>query len=107
VQADNIACRPRESAENSALIDDCDAVCRRALGWLHIERGIPVAELSLSKLFPSAEREGVAVVFDYLQWLSARGISPATEGKAQFPAVAGSYWDTPHGCHAKGARMHS
>jgi hypothetical protein len=46
------------------LIDDCDAVCRLALGWLHTERGIPVAELSLSKLFPSAEREGVAVVFD-------------------------------------------
>jgi len=90
------------------LIDDCDAVCRLALGWLHTERGIPVAELSLSKLFPSAEREGVAVVFDYLQWLSARGISPATEGKALFPAVVGPCWDMLHmACHAKGARMHS
>ena len=77
-------------------MDDCDAVCRRALGWLQRERGIPVAELSLSKLFPSAEREGVAVVFDYLQWLSARGISPATEGKAQFPAVVCSCRDRLH-----------
>ena len=53
---------------------------RRALGWLHQEHGIPVEELSLSKLFPSAERAGVAVAFDYMQWLSARGISPSTEG---------------------------
>ena len=41
---------------------------------------MPVAELSLSKLFPSAERAGVAVAFDYMQWLGARGISPSTEG---------------------------
>ena len=53
---------------------------RRALGWLHQEHGVPVEELSLNKLFPSAERAGVAVAFDYMQWLSARGISPSTEG---------------------------
>ncbi|KAK9843821.1 hypothetical protein WJX81_007539 [Elliptochloris bilobata] len=59
----------------------CDHL-RRALGWLHQERGVPVEELSLSKLFPSAERAGVAVAFDYMQWLNARGISPSTEGIA-------------------------
>lgn len=41
---------------------------------------MPVEDLSLSKLFPSAERAGVAVAFDYMQWLGARGISPSTEG---------------------------
>lgn len=53
---------------------------RRALGWLHLERGVPVAELSLSRLIPSPQRDGVSVSFDYLQWLAARGISPSTEG---------------------------
>ena len=41
---------------------------------------MPVEELSLGLLFPSAERAGVAVAFDYMQWLNARGISPSTEG---------------------------
>ena len=50
---------------------------------------MPVEELSLNQLFPSAERAGVGVAFDYMQWLSARGISPSTEGaQSGLPCVA-------------------
>lgn len=53
---------------------------RGMLGWLHRERGIPVGELRLRSLVPSAGREGVALLFDYLQWLgSERDIAVRTE----------------------------
>ena len=42
--------------------------------------GVLLEHLCLSELFPSAERAGVTIAFDYMQWLNARGISPATEG---------------------------
>lgn len=55
--------------------------CSGILGWLHNVRGIPVEELSLSTAIPSAERGGVAVAFDYIQWLTEeRSLSVSTEG---------------------------
>lgn len=57
------------------------AACRRALGWLHHERGVPLAELRLSHLLPSSGRVGVAPAFDYVQWLAhERGVSAFTQG---------------------------
>ena len=57
-------------------------ICRRGfLGWQHNVRGVPVEELSLRAAIPSAEREGVALAFEYIQWLLAeRQISVRTEG---------------------------
>lgn len=41
---------------------------RGLLGWLHRVRGVPLGELSLSAALPSAGREGVVLVFDYILW---------------------------------------
>ena len=52
------------------------------LGWLHKERGVPLAELRLRHALPSAERSGVSVAFDYIEWLnSERGVSVFTQGR--------------------------
>lgn len=54
---------------------------RGFLGWQHNVRGVPVEELSLRGAVPSAERDGVALAFEYIQWLLAeRQISVRTEG---------------------------
>ena len=67
-------------AENAADVQ-CRMHCRRALGWLHHERGVPLAELRLSHLLPSSDRAGVAAAFDYVQWLAnERGVSAFTQG---------------------------
>ena len=56
---------------------------RRVLGWLHMERGVPLAELRLANILPSSDRAGVAVAFDYVQWLvTERSISAFTQGTA-------------------------
>jgi hypothetical protein len=53
---------------------------RGMLGWLHNVRAAPLEQLSLRSAFPSAERLGVAVVFDYLQWLATeRGANARTQ----------------------------
>lgn len=54
---------------------------RRVLGWLHLERGVPLAKLRLAHILPSSDRAGVAVAFDYVQWLvTERSISAFTQG---------------------------
>ncbi|KAL4424494.1 hypothetical protein ABPG77_006803 [Micractinium sp. CCAP 211/92] len=54
---------------------------RGALGWLHRERGVPLEQLSFSQLLPSPGRDGVALVFEYILWLTdSRDISVRTEG---------------------------
>ena len=54
---------------------------RGFLGWMHNVRGTPLEELSLRDAIPTAEREGVALAFEYIQWLLAeRQISVRTEG---------------------------
>ncbi|BDA51332.1 hypothetical protein COCOBI_18-2090 [Coccomyxa sp. Obi] len=56
---------------------------RRVLGWLHKERGVPLAELRLQHVLPSAERHGVAVAFDYIEWLNTeRSVGAFTQGLA-------------------------
>lgn len=53
---------------------------RGALGYLHRVRGVPLQDLSFSQLLPSATREGVALVFEYVLWLAEeRDISVRTE----------------------------
>jgi hypothetical protein len=53
---------------------------RGILGWLHNVRGVPLEELSFRRAFPSAERAGVVVAFDYLQWLATeRGANARTQ----------------------------
>ena len=42
---------------------------RAVLGYCHRERGIPVAELSLKTVIPTSDREGVHIVFEYIEWL--------------------------------------
>ena len=47
---------------------------------MHNVRGIPLDEISLSLAIPSAERDGVALAFDYIQWLTdERSMSASTE----------------------------
>lgn len=54
---------------------------RRMLGWLHHQRGDELAGLSLRSLVPSHERDGVRLVFDYMQWLTReRGVGVRTIG---------------------------
>ena len=56
--------------------------CRRMLGWLHQERGVALAGLRLAHALPSSDRAGVAVAFDYVQWLvTERSISPFTQSR--------------------------
>ena len=43
---------------------------RGMLGWLHAEREVPIEELRLKSLVPSSERDGVALAFDFQQWLA-------------------------------------
>ena len=58
-----------------------DLHCRRALGWLHAEQGVPLSELRLRSLLPSSDREGVSLAFDYSQFLlNERQVSPYTQG---------------------------
>ncbi len=53
---------------------------RGILGWLHNVRGVPLEELALARAFPSHERAGVAVAFEYLQWLATeRGANARTQ----------------------------
>ena len=50
------------------------------LGWMHTVQGVPLHELSLKLLVPSAERAAVAPTFDYCQWLvTERNINVRTE----------------------------
>ena len=59
---------------------DIDFTHRAMLGWLHIHESVPLDELSLRMLVPSADRVGVALAFKYVQWLvDERGVSAATE----------------------------
>ena len=56
-------------------------VCRRALGWLHADQGIPLGDLRLKSLLPSSDRSGVSLAFDYSQFLlHERHVSPYTQG---------------------------
>ncbi|EIE19955.1 hypothetical protein COCSUDRAFT_19015 [Coccomyxa subellipsoidea C-169] len=56
---------------------------RRVLGWLYKEHGVPLAELRLRHALPSAERSGVSVAFDYIEWLNTeRSVSAFTQGLA-------------------------
>ena len=44
-------------------------------------RGVPLEEVSLRAAIPTSERDGVALAFEYIQWLLAeRQISVRTEG---------------------------
>ncbi|GAX85549.1 hypothetical protein CEUSTIGMA_g12964.t1 [Chlamydomonas eustigma] len=43
---------------------------RRMLGWLHYTKRVPLEEVCLERIFPTKERNGVALTFDYLQWLT-------------------------------------
>lgn len=53
---------------------------RMMLGWLHRRRGVPLAELSLRCLLPSSEEQGVAVVFDFVEFLvQERGVNARTQ----------------------------
>jgi hypothetical protein len=53
---------------------------RAALGWLHRERTVPLEKLSLRALLPSSKREGVALTFEYVQWLiRERSIAVSTQ----------------------------
>jgi hypothetical protein len=53
---------------------------RAVLGYCHRERGIPLAELSLKTVIPTSDREGVHIVFEYIEWLRhAREIGIRTE----------------------------
>ena len=71
---------------------------RRALGWLHMERGVPLAELRLAHVLPSSDRGGVAVAFDYVQWLvTERNISAFTQGGPD----AMSFLLSPHSLSTK------
>ena len=55
--------------------------CRGILGWLHTVKGIPMKKLSFQTALPSQKRQGVAVAFEYIQWLvEERNISATTEG---------------------------
>ena len=48
---------------------------------MHNVRDTPLEDLSLRAAIPSAERDGVALAFEYIQWLvSQRHISVRTEG---------------------------
>ena len=54
---------------------------RGFLGWQHNVRGVALEELSLRAAIPTAERDGVALAFEYIQWLLAeRQIGVRTEG---------------------------
>lgn len=56
-------------------------VCRGALGWLHGVKGTRLDKLSFQALIPSPKRQGVAVAFEYIQWLGQeRNVSARTEG---------------------------
>ena len=51
------------------------------LGWLHSVKGVPLHELNFKAALPSKKREGVALAFEYMQWLTQeRHISSPTEG---------------------------
>lgn len=54
---------------------------RGMLGWLVLEKGVPLEEVSLRHAIPTPERQGVAVAFEYLQWLhDVRGVNVRTKG---------------------------
>ena len=54
---------------------------RGILGWLHHVEHVPLQQLSFKSAIPSKKREGVALAFEYMQWLSQeRNISTSTEG---------------------------
>lgn len=57
-------------------------LCHRAfLGWMHHSKGVPLEQLSFHACIPSAERNGVAIAFEYIQWLvDERDINVRTEG---------------------------
>ena len=63
-------------------VDAPGCMLRRGfLGWMHNVRGTPLEKLSLRAAVPTAERDGVALAFEYIQWLlSERQISVRTEG---------------------------
>jgi hypothetical protein len=68
-----------------------DPVCQRTalnysasmkgiLGWMHKERSVPLVELSMKQAFPSKDRLGVSLAFDFMQWLSTeRKVNPRTQ----------------------------
>jgi hypothetical protein len=59
----------------------CLAPCRGLLGYLHNVRGIPADIITLRSAIPSSEKQGVAVAFEYIQWLGReKSISVRTEG---------------------------
>jgi hypothetical protein len=65
-------------------------IARGALGWLHLERGVPLAALTLASLFPDSSRASVGQSFEHVQWLvDARGASSATEATAIRGLVSG------------------
>lgn len=66
---------------------------RGLLGYMHRERGVPLDALSLRSAIPSSKREGVAIAFDYIQWLyRERGISVRTEGLVIRSVMAAAKW---------------
>lgn len=55
-------------------------IARGLLGWLHLERGVPLMELSLRTAFPSPERQAARTAFDHMRWLvRERGVTARTE----------------------------
>lgn len=66
---------------------------RGLLGYMHAERGVPLADLSLRAAIPSAKRQGVSIAFDYIQWLyRERDISVRTEGLVVRSVMAAAKW---------------
>lgn len=67
----------------------CAPACRGLLGYLHNVQGVPLDRLSFSAMLPSAGRDGVSVLFDYILWLHReRRISVLTEGLVVRSAAA-------------------
>ena len=56
------------------------AAMRSILGYMHRERSIPLSELSMKHAFPTKDRMGVHLAFDFIQWLATtRGINVRTQ----------------------------
>ena len=73
---DHVRCASFAAGASAAIFCACSVLtaCRAVLGWLHHQQSVPVGELSLTSVFPSADRSGVRTAFAYMQWCALQHI---------------------------------
>jgi hypothetical protein len=105
-----------QQAYNAALFMCCTPVqctsqlithtCRRLLGFAHNVRGVPLDQLRLSTLVPSAGREGVSLLLDYQHWRQQKGVA-ARSHMQPIKAVTVAARYLYHDLSSVGAALHS